>query len=117
MQGILIEFLLFMIVQALFINGVHECFSGRCWNDIKDGFKCEGQIFYKINPKWFEKVKGKTWVQPLWGCVRCMSSAWSIITFWPVVIYLYGWHWEEIFVWIVDMGCLIWLNFFLYKKQ
>jgi hypothetical protein len=117
MSGILIEFILFMVVQSLFINGVHECFTGRCWQDVKDGYKCAGNVFYKINPKWFESAKGKWWADPLFNCVKCMSSLYGSLTFWPVVIYVYGFRWEEIFVWLIDIASLVYLNFFFYKKQ
>lgn len=117
MSGILIEFILFMLIQSIFINGVHELFKGSCWQDIKEGRKCAGNLFYKINPEWFEANKNKDKYQFVFACVKCMASLYGTITFWPVVIYLYGFHWEEIFIWLIDMGCLVYINFFLYKRQ
>jgi len=116
MLNILIEFILFMVVQALFINGVNECFKGKCWEDLNTGRKCDGNIFYKLNPEWFEKAKEKWWSKPIFSCVKCQSSLYGTITFWPVVVRVYGFHWEEIFVWVVDMFCLVYLNYYIYKK-
>ena len=119
MSGILINivcFLVFVFLQSLAINGWHECFKGSCWNDIKDGNKCEGNIFYKINPSFFEKHKGEAWTMPIWGCVKCESSLIGSITFWVTIIPVLGFHWYELWVWIADMFILVTLNWKIYKS-
>lgn len=105
-----------MLLQAIFINGVHELFKGGCITDISSGKKCSGNLFYSINPSFFEKYKNTNWSKPLWSCIKCQSSIWSIITFWPVVIYLFGFHIWEIPVWIFDSCSLVFLNYYWYKK-
>lgn len=105
-----------MFVQSLFINGVYELFNGKCITDIQKGKICDGNLFYKISPSFFENNRGKWWTYPIWSCVKCMSSIYSILTFFPVSIYLYGFRWEEIFIWIVDAVSLITLNYYVYKK-
>jgi hypothetical protein len=100
---LLVEFCLFLILQSFFINGVHFCFQ-------KDN------IFYRINPIFFENNKKKWWAYPIFSCIRCMSSVYGTITFWPVVVYVFGFNIAEIFVFFIDIGCLITLNFMIYKK-
>jgi hypothetical protein len=112
----IIGFAIFMIMQAFFINGVFELCRGKCVNDIKDGKKCSGNLFYMINPEFFERGKGKEWGNPLFSCVRCMASVWSLITFFPTVIYLFGFHLVEIPVWVFDAIGLVSLNYLVYKK-
>jgi len=113
---LLVEFLIFIILQALCINGIHYCFHGGCVNDIVKGKVCSGNVFYKISPSFYEKHRGKWWTFPLWNCVRCMASVYGSLTFWPTVIYLFGFHYVEIPVWIFDMFILVTVNWIIYKK-
>lgn len=112
----LIGFCIFIFIQALVINGIYECFRGGCVDDINKGKVCNGNIFYKISPKFFEKHKDKIWTLPLWNCVKCMSSVWSALTFFPVAIWLFGFHWCELFIWAIDAFCLVTVNWYIYKK-
>lgn len=98
-----ILFSLFVVMQSLFINGVHYAFS-------KDN------LINRINPIFFEKHKKKWWALPVWSCIRCMSSVWGAITFWPPVIDVFGFNVTEIYVFIFDLGILISLNWIVYKK-
>lgn len=111
-----ISFSIFVVLQSLAINGWHACFEGGCVDDLHVGKKCSGNIFYKISPPFFEKNKGKEWARPLWGCVRCESSAIGALTYWPIVLWLFGFHIIEILVFIFDVFILVYLNYFLYKK-
>lgn len=114
----MICFLLMVIIQALVINGIHECFKGACIEDyVTKKVSCNGNIFYKMAPQFFEKHKNKAWTMPLWGCIKCMSSFYSFITFWPVVIYLYGFHFVEIPVYVANSFALLYMNYFIYKRQ
>lgn len=100
----IVSFCLFVVLQSLFINGVKECFS-------------EGNIFNKLG-KWLDKTIKKEWIKkPLYKCCKCMASLYGAITFFPVVIYLFGFTWEEIPVFLFDIGILVYLNYFLYKRQ
>ena len=113
---LMICFLVFAVLQALFINGVHELFKGGCVNDLIKGKICNGNLGYKLGQPFFEKHKSKTWAMPLWGCVKCQSSVWGAFTFWPVVLVLFGYDWKEIPVSVFDMIILIPLNYYIYKK-
>lgn len=113
---IFIEFILFAVMQAFFINGVFESCRGGCVNDTNKGRVCTGNIIYKINPKWFEKHKHEYYAKPFFGCIRCMGSFWGALTFWPLAIYFYGFHWEEIPVYIFDVFTLTTLNWWVYKR-
>jgi len=113
----LVAFMIFVVLQSLAINGIYELFRGGCIeNDMKKGRVCSGNLFYMISPEFFERNKNKTWASPFFGCVKCMASFYSLITFFPTVIYLFGFHWEEIFIWAFDAFILVFLNYFFYKK-
>jgi hypothetical protein len=113
---LIIGFVILMLMQAIFINGWHELFSGRCIEDISKGRICDGNIAYKISPKFFEKHRGKAWTMPLWGCVKCESSIIGSITFWLPVLWVFGFSLVEIFIWMVDIVSLVTLNYWVYKK-
>lgn len=98
----LVGFILFLPVQSLAINGWHECFRN-------------GNIFEKIFGAFLEKHKGKWWTMPIWGCVKCESSVIGSITFWFTVIPIFGFHSYEIWIWVVDIFCLVNLNYWFYK--
>lgn len=103
-------------MQALIINGIYECFRGGCIEDMTKGRLCAGNILWKLNPEFFENNKHKMWAQPLFGCIKCMASAYGAITFWPPVLWKFGFHFWEIPVFIADMFILVYLNYFLYKR-
>jgi hypothetical protein len=98
------------------INGVYESFKGSKHVDEKGNVTYHGMVFYNLAPQFFEKYRYKNWVKPCWGCIKCMASVWGGITFWPVVVYLFGFHWVEIPIYVGDVFCLVYLNYFFYKK-
>lgn len=112
----LICFLAFGIIQGLIINGIHYCFQGGCINEINKGKVCAGNIFYMLAPGFFENNKSKWWSKPLWSCVKCMSSIWSIPTYWPVVLWTFGFEWWQIGIWVADIFMICSLNYYIYKK-
>jgi hypothetical protein len=73
-------------------------------------------IFYMIAPAFFERVKHKNWIKPLWGCIKCESSVIGGITFWSVVLPVFGFHGIEVLIFIFDVFILISLNWFVYKR-
>lgn len=99
----LISFLVFAVMQSLFINGVKELFQ-------------DGMIFSRLR-NFFIKHISEFWRKPLYSCVRCMSGLYGALTFFPVAIYLHGLRWELIFVFLFDVGILIYLTYFFYKRQ
>lgn len=109
-------FAIFCLLQSLLINGVYEAARGKCINDMIKGEICDGNIFYKMAPSWFERNKGKVWMLPLFGCVKCMASAHSIYTYWPVALWSFGFHWWEVYLWFMDILILVSLNAYIYKK-
>lgn len=98
-----IDFSVFMLLQALFINGVKYCFE-------KDN------IFYRVSPGFFDRKKGRAWTYPVYACIRCMGGFWGALTFMPTVIIVYGFKWQEVPLLAFDIGCLISLNYLVYKK-
>lgn len=113
----LIGFSIFVVLQAMCINGIKECFTGnKVVNETTGEVSYEGMIFYKIAPKFFEKHRHKEWSRPFFSCIKCMSSVYGSITFWTVVIYLFGFHPIEIMIYLFDISILVFLNFYLYKR-
>ena len=113
----LISFGLFLVLQSLVINGIHECFRGEKLVDgISGKVDYQGMILYMIAPKIIEKYKRKFFSKNLYSCVKCMSSTYGAITFWPLVIYLFKWHWVEVPIFIFDVFSLVSLNWYIYKK-
>ncbi len=104
------ELILFLIAQAWVINGVHIAFKG--YKDPTSG-QHKGNVFYLM---FAYKWSGEEWWQkPLYSCVKCMASLWGAVTFWPVVVYFYGFHWEQIFIFVLDVFALAYLNWIFYK--
>lgn len=112
----LISYLIFVFLESLAINGVYEAFKGSCYEDLKKGRVCSGNIFYKINPEFFERHKGKNWTLPLWGCVKCQSSVIGGVMFWGAIIPIFGFHWVEFPMYVFNTFILVPLNWILYKK-
>lgn len=112
----LMGFCLFVVLQSLAINGIHYAFQGGCLQEMNKGKVCKGNVFYMLWPAFFERNKTKWWSAPCWSCIRCMSSLWGAITFWPTTIYLFGFHWVQIGIFLFDVPTLCSLNFYIYKK-
>jgi hypothetical protein len=99
----IIWFAIFCVLQSLAINGWHECFR-------------EGNIFHKLFGDFIDRNKKKNWALPIFGCVRCESSAIGSITFWCTAYPLFGFHWFGLWVWVMDVFILCSLNYFFYKR-
>ncbi len=97
----LIGFLVLCLAQSIFINGVNLSMG-------------EGMIFNGFR-KWITS-KGEFISKPFFVCIKCSASVGSAITYWPLVIYLFGFKWEEMPVFIANVFCLVYINFYLYKK-
>lgn len=111
------SFWLFVIAQSFVINGVYYCLKGSAAkSDVTGNVIYDGNIFYLLNPKFFERVRYKLWVKPLWGCVKCMSSFWGAVTFWPTIISIFGFEWHQIGIFLFDVFVLVTLNWIVYKK-
>lgn len=111
----LVSFGVFIILQSLFINGVYDSFKGKeLQNDI-NGKKWEGNILYPVR-RFLSNYINEFYSRPVYGCVRCMSSVWGAITYFPFVIYTFGFKWVELPIYIFDVGILSYVNFYFYKK-
>lgn len=99
-------FLLFClgcIIQSVFINGVYMCFE-------------EGMILFPLKVRLKKVIKNEWYHKPLFSCVRCMASVYSFITYWPFVLYNFGFSLVELPVYVLNIGVLVYVNFFFYKK-
>jgi hypothetical protein len=102
------DVLIFLVVQAMVINGIHISFKGYK----QDGVP-HGNIFYLL---FAHKWSGDEWWQkPLYSCVKCMASVWGALTFWPVVVYNFGFDIVQVPLFIADVFALSYLNWFFYK--
>src|SRR5271170_5759462 len=93
----LIGFSIFVVLQALAINGVKEGLSGSAIKDDLSGkVSYQGNILYMLAPKFLEKHKYKYWSKNLWTCIKCMASAYGALTYWPVILFVFGFNWVEV---------------------
>lgn len=97
-------FILFAIIQAFIINGYKESLN-------------EGMILYGFSKFIENTIKSEYWRKPITSCVRCLSSTIGAITFWPFVLIVFGWHWQEIFIYISDVFVLVYLSWYFYKRS
>ena len=111
----LIGFCLFTIVQSFVINGIFESTRGSVRKDMIKGEVYEGNILYPVKV-WLSKRVSDYWMNPICNCVKCMSSLWGGITFWGTIIPLFGFHFIEIWVFVLDVFLLVSLNYLVYKK-
>ena len=106
----MMQAILFAIIQAWVINGVHIAFKG--YKNHETG-KPHGNIFYLM---FAYKWSGEEWWQkPLYACVKCMASVWGFLTFWPFVLYVYGFEWIQLPIFVADVFALAFLNWVFYK--
>lgn len=70
-------------------------------------------MFYKEFPVYYLP---KYIRKPLLECIKCMSSVWGSVIYWPVMISLFGFHAYLFFLWIPFCFSLSWLNTFFYHK-
>lgn len=96
-------FLVFSFIQSLVINGIRESFQ-------------EGMIFSKV-PGFVKKYLGEYYSKPIVGCIRCMSSFWGGLMYWPSVIAYFGFQPWEFPVYVANVFVLVYLNWYLYKRQ
>lgn len=98
----MLELLIFVLFQGLAINGFQQAMDeGMILNGYKN--------WLKNRKSWFGK--------PMGLCIRCMASIGGTITFWPSVLYGFGFKPIEIFAWLFDIFVLVSVNWILYKKM
>ncbi len=102
-------FLLFTVLQAIFINGVYSAMEkGNVLAFIKDELTAvTAETKYKYNG-WLRKSVGG-------ACIRCMASTYGTLTFIPLFIYVFGLRWEIVPSLLFDIFILTYLNFYFYK--
>ncbi len=98
----MLNVLIFVFLQGLFVNGIQLA--------MEDGKILAG---YK---RWLKEQK--KWIgQPMGLCVVCSASVGATVTFWPAVIFFYGWHPAEVFAWLMNIPILAVVNFWIFKKM
>ena len=66
--------------------------------------------------EWLKKKLG-WWSKPVVGCVKCGSSFWGAMTYWPVVLWVFGFEWWQVPVFVTDVFVLVFLSWYLFKRQ
>lgn len=57
------------------------------------------------------------WVRmPTLGCIKCMPSYWSLLTYWLPMIVVFGFHWWLIPLWIANISSVTFVNTYLVNK-
>jgi hypothetical protein len=87
-------------------------------------YQANCRIKIKNNADWrffiykeYEDYKYPVWLRkPIIQCIKCMASFWGALTFWPVVLFLFGFNLIEIPIFFADMFSLAYLNWVLYLK-
>lgn len=106
------QFIVLIIVQALFINGLHIAFKGY----IDEQGKKHGNIlFMLVSYRTFGK--DLYWTKPLWDCIKCMSSVWGTVSFFMLYT-AFGFNTTLLqlcFLWVIDVVALAYLSYLLYK--
>ena len=105
-----------------FVIGLLE--SLKLNEGFKFGLASEWMQFHKVEGKEFyvlykEEVKYKfnSWVRKSVGmsCIKCAASFYSLITFIPTFIYIFGFRWEILPLFVFNIFSLVYINYFLYK--
>lgn len=67
--------------------------------------------------KIYEDYYYSKWLRkPIIQCIKCMGSLWGALTFWPVVLFLFGFNLLEVPIFFADVFSLTYINWILYKK-
>lgn len=54
--------------------------------------------------------------KPIIECIKCMSSFWGTLTYWPTVLMALDFGWWMFGVWIADIVILSYVNWYWHKK-
>jgi hypothetical protein len=84
--------------------------SGFKWEYVEE----EGAYaFYKE----YKKYRFSKWVRmPILGCIRCMPSYWSPITYWVPVLIVFGFQWWQVPLWVASIPSVTFLNTYISSK-
>lgn len=55
--------------------------------------------------------------KPTFGCIVCMASFWSILTFVCPVNYFFDWTWHITLLWFADIISVAYVNFYIFKSR
>lgn len=92
-------FVLLAFINALFIIGMNRAF----YYDNVDGIPVGGDkmILWKLHHQVRQRV-GNYWSKPLFSCVWCMASVWSVPVYFPGMLYITGdMSVEMIYGWLI----------------
>lgn len=96
-----------------FVNLLNER-MGRIDKTIQVGLTATGVYFYKVYEYYrFSKYLRK----PIIQCPACMSSIWSIFSYWIPVLYVFGFSWPVLYLGIVNMFILVCLNWLIFSSR
>lgn len=105
-------------MQSLAINGLHYAFKWESKKKENGEIEIVGNVLFPI-AKFFGTLKHPFFIwayKPMFSCVRCMSSFWGAVTFFPFVIWIFGFQFWQIGMYAFDVLILCTLNWLIYKK-
>lgn len=114
----MVAFSLFCLLQAFAINGLFYAFKWETKNKTNGDIEISGNLLFPV-AKWVGTRKSKFWKlisRPFSQCIRCAASLWGAVTFFPIVIWVFGFEWWEFGVYVFDVLILVSLNWLVYKK-
>lgn len=53
---------------------------------------------------------------PTFGCIRCMSSFWSIFTFWLPMVLIFGYHDWQWLLWLANLPAVTFVNTYIAQR-
>lgn len=72
-----------------------------------------GVIFYKEYKRYYRSK----WIRmPTFGCIRCMSSFWSLGTYWYPMIALFGFSWWMVPLWVANISAVTFVNTYISQR-
>lgn len=102
-----------LFFNCLYIYGVHIATEFEYRNESRSELGADEKskmILWRLR---FLSLKylGPFYSKPLFTCPPCMASVHSSYFFWPVIIYLQGFHSEQLFLYVLYVGVLAGVNY------
>jgi len=89
----------------------------------KEISKRVGGVKYDVNGrsvsfyKEYKKYRFSKWVRlPTLGCIRCMSSYWSLVTYWLPMMFIFNFDWWMIPLWLANIPSVTFVNTYIAQR-
>lgn len=76
----------------------------------------DGKFFIRFY-KEYDNYKFSKWVRmPTFGCIRCMSSFWSLFTYWLPMIWVFDFHIWMVPLWVANISAVTFVNTYIAQR-